>query len=183
MILPGVTRDSVLALARDHASGKRKLAGLPDKFTVSERNLTMPELVEASKDGSLCEVFGSGTAAIVSCVDGIGYEGELVKVPCGEDGRASSSSLALALPLPSPRTRADSCLPSQSATSPVSCCARSSGARRATSRPSGRSRSTPERLFFVPRSQKSSCRVALDDLVSMQQFFFFVVASREVRDS
>ncbi|GAA5891193.1 hypothetical protein JCM8208_002534 [Rhodotorula glutinis] len=86
MILPGVTRDSVLALARDHASGKRKLAGLPDKFTVSERNLTMSELVEASRNGSLSEVFGSGTAAIVSCVDGIGYEGELVKVPCGEDG-------------------------------------------------------------------------------------------------
>ncbi|BGP42173.1 branched-chain-amino-acid transaminase bat2 [Rhodotorula kratochvilovae] len=86
MILPGVTRDSILTLVRDHASGKRKLEGLPDKLTVSERNLTMPEIVEASKNGSLKEIFGSGTAAIVSCVDGIGYEGDLVKVPCGEDG-------------------------------------------------------------------------------------------------
>ncbi|GAA5890844.1 hypothetical protein JCM5296_003439 [Sporobolomyces johnsonii] len=86
MILPGVTRDSILTLARDHASGKNKLAGLPDKLTVSERNFTMPELVEASKNGTLKEVFGSGTAAIVSCVEGIGYQDELVKVPCGDDG-------------------------------------------------------------------------------------------------
>jgi hypothetical protein len=40
MILPGVTRDSVLALARDHASGKNKLEGLPDKFEVVEKNVT-----------------------------------------------------------------------------------------------------------------------------------------------
>ena len=40
VILPGVTRDSILALARDHASGKLNLKGLPKKITVSERNLT-----------------------------------------------------------------------------------------------------------------------------------------------
>jgi branched-chain amino acid aminotransferase len=40
VILPGVTRDSILSLAREHASGKVKLAGLPEKVTVSERNLT-----------------------------------------------------------------------------------------------------------------------------------------------
>ncbi|GAA5974199.1 hypothetical protein JCM21900_004072, partial [Sporobolomyces salmonicolor] len=44
------------------------------------------ELVEASKNGTLKEVFGSGTAAIVSCVEGIGYQDELVHVPCGADG-------------------------------------------------------------------------------------------------
>ncbi|GAA6038396.1 hypothetical protein JCM8097_007628 [Rhodosporidiobolus ruineniae] len=86
MILPGVTRDSVLALARDHASGKNKLEGLPDKFVVTERQMTMPEVAEASKNGTLREIFGTGTAAIVSPVDGIGYNDELVKVPVGEDG-------------------------------------------------------------------------------------------------
>lgn len=137
MILPGVTRDSILALARDHASGKRKLAGLPDKFTVSERNLTMPELVEASRNGTLAEVFGSGTAAIVSSVDGIGYEGELVKVPCGEDGRVSPP-LSLLATLETTDT-----LSPQSVTSPASCSARLSAARPATFPPSGPSPSTP----------------------------------------
>ncbi|SCV71334.1 BQ2448_2922 [Microbotryum intermedium] len=86
MILPGVTRDSVLALARAHEKGEAVLQGLPPKFKVSERNLTMPQLREASKDGTLKEVFGSGTAAIVSPVSGIGYESELIDVPHGEDG-------------------------------------------------------------------------------------------------
>lgn len=40
MILPGVTRDSILTLLRDHASGKNKLDGLPEKLIVSERNIT-----------------------------------------------------------------------------------------------------------------------------------------------
>lgn len=86
MILPGVTRDSILALARGHADGSHKLDGLPDKFSVVERNMTMPEIVEASKNGSLKEIFGSGTAAIISTVNAIGYEGRDVPVPVGEDG-------------------------------------------------------------------------------------------------
>ena len=34
MILPGVTRDSVLSLAREHASGKAKIEGLPAKLRI-----------------------------------------------------------------------------------------------------------------------------------------------------
>ncbi|GAA5952119.1 hypothetical protein JCM3765_005201 [Sporobolomyces pararoseus] len=86
VILPGVTRDSILSLARDHASGKTKLEGLPDKVTVSERSLTMKDVVKGREDGTLLEVFGSGTAAIVSCVEGIGYEDKLIDIPVGEDG-------------------------------------------------------------------------------------------------
>ncbi|BGP57193.1 hypothetical protein JCM8202_005369 [Rhodotorula sphaerocarpa] len=86
MILPGVTRDSILSLLRDHESGKNRLEGLPEKLIVSERELTMSDIVAASKDGTLREVFGCGTAAIVSPVDGIGYQDELIKVPVGEDG-------------------------------------------------------------------------------------------------
>ncbi|KAF8641060.1 hypothetical protein AX17_000704 [Amanita inopinata Kibby_2008] len=86
MILPGVTRDSVLALTRDHASGKRKVPGLPDKFVVSERPVSMKEVKEASKSGKLVELFGAGTAAVISTVNRIGYLGEDVHIPTGEDG-------------------------------------------------------------------------------------------------
>lgn len=86
MILPGVTRDSILSLARGHADGSHPLEGLPANFSVVERNMTMSEIVRASEDGSLKEVFGSGTAAIISTVDAIGYEGRDVPVPVGEDG-------------------------------------------------------------------------------------------------
>jgi branched-chain amino acid aminotransferase len=103
MILPGVTRDSVLTLARDHVSGVKRLANLPDKLVVSERPVTMKEVKEASQHGSLVELFGagnamdlsntseltirfSGTAAVISPVDKIGYLGEDVLIPTGEDG-------------------------------------------------------------------------------------------------
>ncbi|EPQ27248.1 uncharacterized protein PFL1_05171 [Pseudozyma flocculosa PF-1] len=86
MILPGVTRDSILHIARDHVSGKHKLDSLPSKLTVSEREITMKEVVDASADGSLLEIFGAGTAAIVSPVDRIGYKGSDIHVPVTEGG-------------------------------------------------------------------------------------------------
>lgn len=61
VILPGVTRDSVLALARGQESGKSKLPGLPEKLVVSERHITMKEVKEAAAEGRLLEVFGSGS--------------------------------------------------------------------------------------------------------------------------
>lgn len=83
IILPGVTRDSVLALARAHADPSHpfRLAGLPDELVVSERKVTMPELRDAARDGSLLEVFGTGTAAVVTSVERIGYCDEDVVVP------------------------------------------------------------------------------------------------------
>lgn len=60
MILPGVTRDSVLTLAREHASGVRPIAGLPKDLTVSERPVTMAEVKAASQSGKLAELFGAG---------------------------------------------------------------------------------------------------------------------------
>lgn len=60
IILPGVTRDSVLALARDHAAGKLRLPGLPDNLRVSERKISMNEIRDAADGGRLLEVFGSG---------------------------------------------------------------------------------------------------------------------------
>lgn len=63
MILPGVTRDSVLTLAREHASNKNRLANLADKLIVSERSVTMKEVKEAAASGRLVEMFGAGTRA------------------------------------------------------------------------------------------------------------------------
>jgi branched-chain amino acid aminotransferase len=60
VILPGVTRDSVLCLARDHASGKNPIPGIPKNLTVSERYINMGEVVEAAKKDRLLEVFGTG---------------------------------------------------------------------------------------------------------------------------
>lgn len=72
-ILEGVTRDSILALARE------KLA--PEGWVISERKYTMPELAEAAKEGRLLEAFGAGTAAVVSPVRNISWKGNVVE--CG----------------------------------------------------------------------------------------------------
>ena len=69
-VLPGVTRQSVLELARD-------IAGLE----VVERRLTLPDLLTASREGRLLEMFGCGTAAIISPVGGLRCGGELISVP------------------------------------------------------------------------------------------------------
>ena len=72
-ILEGVTRDSVLLLAKERL--------VPEGWTISERKITMSEIAEAADEGRLLEVFGSGTAAIVSPVRNISYRGKLVN--CG----------------------------------------------------------------------------------------------------
>lgn len=86
LILPGVTRDSVLALTRAHAdpTNPLRIAGLPETLVVSERELYMADLVAAVANGTLVEVFGTGTAAVVSAVERIGYENSDIKVPCGD---------------------------------------------------------------------------------------------------
>ncbi|CAK5279977.1 unnamed protein product [Mycena citricolor] len=86
MILPGVTRDSVLTLAREHLSGKKVIPGLSDKLVVSERKIPMKEVKDAAATGRLVEMFGAGTAAVISPVDRIGYLGQDIHVPAGEDG-------------------------------------------------------------------------------------------------
>ena len=56
-ILPGVTRQSVL-----------ELAGMMDGLQVRERRITLPELLRASGEERVQEIFTCGTAAIVSPV-------------------------------------------------------------------------------------------------------------------
>ncbi|CAJ1990083.1 branched-chain amino acid aminotransferase [Leishmania donovani] len=76
-ILPGVTRDSILALARSWG-----------EFEVSERPYYMSELAEALQEGRVMECFGCGTAAIVSSVSMIAYRGKEYSVPLSEPSYA-----------------------------------------------------------------------------------------------
>jgi branched-chain amino acid aminotransferase len=73
-ILPGVTRDSVLTLLREW--------GRP----ASERPISIDEVVEASAKGTLREVFGTGTAAVISPVGELVYKGERIVVNGGRIG-------------------------------------------------------------------------------------------------
>lgn len=83
-ILEGVTRDSVLQLA------KSKLPS--DEWIISERKYTIGEVAERAAKGELVEAFGSGTAAVVSPIDRIGWQGKDIAVPVidGKSGELTS---------------------------------------------------------------------------------------------
>lgn len=73
-ILPGITRDSVLALAKKW------------NMKVSERKISIDELVNDHASGKLQEVFGSGTAAVISPVGELKYEDKILKIADGKVG-------------------------------------------------------------------------------------------------
>ncbi len=73
-ILPGVTRDSVIQLCKDW--------GVP----VEERRISIDEIFEAHKNGTLEEVFGTGTAAVISPVGQLRWEDHIMKVQDGGIG-------------------------------------------------------------------------------------------------
>ncbi len=76
-ILPGVTRDSVIKLCKEW--------GLP----VEERRISIDEIAEAYKNGSLEEVFGTGTAAVISPVGHLRWEEKIMPVRDGSIGPVS----------------------------------------------------------------------------------------------
>ena len=76
-ILPGVTRDSVLAMARHW--------GIPTE----ERKISIDEVVAAHDAGDLKEIFGSGTAAVVSPVGELKYGDRVLTVGDGGVGPLS----------------------------------------------------------------------------------------------
>ncbi|NJD61812.1 MAG: branched-chain amino acid aminotransferase [Deltaproteobacteria bacterium] len=73
-ILPGVTRDSVLRIARDWG------------WSVSERPVGMGQVIQAIQDGSLREAFGTGTAAVISPVGTLSYKGKEYNINGGRIG-------------------------------------------------------------------------------------------------
>ncbi|MCX6351702.1 MAG: branched-chain amino acid aminotransferase [Bacteroidetes bacterium] len=69
-ILDGVTRNSVITLLKDKG------------ITVEERRISVDEVVEASRNNTLKDMFGAGTAATIAPIVAIGYnDGELVLPP------------------------------------------------------------------------------------------------------
>jgi len=73
-ILPGVTRDSVLTLLRDWG------------IKATERQISIDEVLEAYKAGRLEEVYGTGTAAVISPVGELAYRGEKMAINGGRIG-------------------------------------------------------------------------------------------------
>lgn len=77
-ILPGITRDSVLKLAKNWG------------MKCTERRISIDEVLEASSSGKLQEIFGSGTAAVISPVGELKYDDKILKIGNGSAGPVAS---------------------------------------------------------------------------------------------
>lgn len=75
-ILDGVTRKSMLQLAEDLG------------ITCEVRRVTVEEIKTAAKEGELKEIFGTGTAAVISVISAFEHKGELFEIPKIEDSYA-----------------------------------------------------------------------------------------------
>ena len=73
-ILPGITRDSVIKLAKHWNDN------------VVERKISIDELIQAHGSGKLKEVFGAGTAAVISPVGEIKYGDQVITIAGGKVG-------------------------------------------------------------------------------------------------
>ncbi len=76
-ILPGVTRDSAIALLRSWG------------YKVSERLLSIDEIREAADNGKLEEAFGTGTAAVISPIGELNEAGKIMIINEGKIGPIS----------------------------------------------------------------------------------------------
>lgn len=83
-ILPGITRDSVLTLAKDRG------------IKVEERRVSIDEVVKAHQKGILKDMFGTGTAATIAPIESFTYENETYELPALES-RSVSNGLASTL--------------------------------------------------------------------------------------
>jgi branched-chain amino acid aminotransferase len=73
-LLPGITRDSLLTLARDHGMG------------VEERRISTEEWEKGVETGDISEVFACGTAAVITPVGRVAYPGGEFTIGSGEPG-------------------------------------------------------------------------------------------------
>jgi len=73
-ILPGITRDSVIAL------------GKAWNMRVSEKKIAIDEVMAAHENGKLQEIFGSGTAAVISPVGELKYGDKVIRIGNGGVG-------------------------------------------------------------------------------------------------
>ena len=77
-ILPGITRASVIEMLK------------ADGYKVEERRISVEEIIAADKKGELKEVFGTGTAAVISPVGKIGLEEEDLIVNNNQMGKLTT---------------------------------------------------------------------------------------------
>ena len=75
-ILDGVTRKSLIQIARDIG------------IDVEIKKLKVDELKNAAKNGSLKEIFGAGTAAVISQINAFQHKGELFELEEQNDSYA-----------------------------------------------------------------------------------------------
>ncbi|MBR3357531.1 MAG: branched-chain amino acid aminotransferase [Solobacterium sp.] len=73
-ILPGITRKSIIEMLKSEG------------YPVEERRLSVAELAQSMKDGTLEEAWGCGTAAVVSPIGELSYKGEKYIVNEGKIG-------------------------------------------------------------------------------------------------
>jgi len=71
--LDGVTRDSLLTIAKDM------------DIKTEVRPLSIDEIIDAFKQNKITEVFGAGTAAVVAPIDTLGIDGVDYKTPAYSD--------------------------------------------------------------------------------------------------
>lgn len=76
-VLSGITRASVIEIAKR------------ENIKIFERKITIDEVFEAHKNGTLKEVFGSGTAAVISPVGHLTYKGETITINNNQTGELS----------------------------------------------------------------------------------------------
>lgn len=76
-ILPGITRMSTIELLKD--------AG----YKVTERRVSIEEVFEAAENGKLDEAFGTGTAAVISPIGVLEWEGKKITINDGKIGKVS----------------------------------------------------------------------------------------------
>ncbi len=76
-ILPGITRNSTIQLCKSWG------------YEVEERKISVDELVEAQHSGKLEEVFGTGTAAVISPVGKLRYVDDVMLINNGQIGELS----------------------------------------------------------------------------------------------
>ena len=77
-ILDGITRKSIIQIARD------------SNIDVEVRKITVSEVIAAAQSGSLKEMFGAGTAAVISPIAAFGYQGTDYNLPELENPYATS---------------------------------------------------------------------------------------------
>ncbi len=76
-ILPGITRDSVINVLKSK------------NIPVSEKRISIDEIIAAYENGTLEEVFGTGTAAVISPVGELCHKGVKMVINNGEIGEIS----------------------------------------------------------------------------------------------